>query len=81
MRVSTRGGCVAWGAWCQWLWGAWVLVPSPHHVLLLCCLLQGLQKWQKLWIGLPVALRECHGVVVWYYDVDMAADEDLDEEE
>ena len=25
-------------------WGALVFVPSPHHVLLLCCLLQRLQK-------------------------------------
>ena len=62
-------------------WGAWVFVPSPHHFPLLCCLLQGPQKGQKLRIGLLVALGECHGVVVWYCDVDMAADEDLDEEE
>ena len=31
--------------------------------------------------GLMVALGECHGVVVWYQNVDMAADEDLDGEE
>ena len=36
---------------------------------------------ERLRTGLPVALGECHGVVVWYCDVDMAADEDLDEEE
>ena len=35
----------------------------------------------KLRIGLPVALGECHGVVVRYYDVGMAADGDLDGEE
>ena len=61
-------------------WGAWVFVPSPHRVPLLCCFLQEPQKGRKLRIGLLVALRGCHGVVVWYYDVDMAADE-LDEEE
>ena len=49
--------------------GAWVLVPSPHHVLLLWCLLPGPQEGQELQIGLPVALGEYHGVVVWYYDV------------
>ena len=48
---------------------------------LLCSLLPGLQEGKRLPFGLPVALGECHGVVVWYYDVDMAADEDLDEEE
>ena len=41
----------------------------------------GLQEGQGLQIELPVALGEYHGVVVWYYDVDMAADGDLDEEE
>ena len=47
------------------------LVPSPHHVILLWCLLLGLQEEQGLQIGLPVALGEYHGVVVWYYDVDI----------
>ena len=42
---------------------------------------KGFKRGQGLRIGLLVALGECHGVVVWYYDVDMAADEDLDEEE
>ena len=63
-------------------WGAWVFVPSSHHVPLLCCLLQGpqkdAQKGQKLRTGLPVAPGECHGVVVWDCGVDMAADGDLD---
>ena len=40
VRVLRCGGCEAWGAWCQWPRGAWIYVPSPHHVLLLCCLLQ-----------------------------------------
>ena len=59
-RVEVRR-VVAWGAWCQWPRGAWVLVPSPHHVLLLWCLLPGLQEGQGLQIGLLVALGECHG--------------------
>ena len=41
--------------------GAWVLVPSPHHVPLLCCLLQGVKEGKRLRIGLLVALGECHG--------------------
>ena len=44
--------------------GAWVLVPSPHHVLSLCCLLQGPQVEQGLLVGLLVALGECHGAEV-----------------
>ena len=40
------------------------LVPSPHHVLLLWCLLPGLQEEQGLQIELPVALEECHGAEV-----------------
>jgi len=44
--------------------GLWVLMPSPHHVLLLCCLLQGLQVWQGLRIELLVARGECHGAEV-----------------
>ena len=51
-------------AWCQWPRGAWVLVPSPHHVLLLWCLLPGLQEGQGLQIGLLVALGERHGAEV-----------------
>ena len=39
-------------------------MPSPHHVLLLCCLLQGLQEGQGLRIGMLVALGECHGAEV-----------------
>ena len=54
----------AGSAWCQWPRGAWVLVPSPHHVLLLWCLLPGLQEGQGLQIGLLVALGECHGAEV-----------------
>ena len=57
VRVSRLGGCGAWGA-------AWVLVPSPHHVLLLWCLLPGAQEGQVLRIGLQVALWECHGAEV-----------------
>ena len=44
--------------------GAWVFVPSAHHAPLLCCLLQGSQAWQGLWIGLLVALGERHGAEV-----------------
>ena len=44
--------------------GAWVFVLSAHHVLLLCCLLQGLQEGQGLRIGLLVALGGCHGAEV-----------------
>ena len=44
--------------------GGMVLVPSPHHVLLLCCLLQGPQVGQGLRVGLLVALGECHGAEV-----------------
>ena len=51
-------------AWCQWPRGAWALVPSPHHVLLLWCLLPGPQEGQGLQIGLLVALGECHGAEV-----------------
>ena len=51
-------------AWCQWPRGAWVLVPSPHHVTLLWCLLPVLQEGQGLQIGLLVALGECHGAEV-----------------
>ena len=32
-------------------------------------------------VSSSIALGECHGVAVWYYDADMAADEDLDEED
>ena len=41
-RVWCVGGVVPWPR------GAWVLVPSPHHVLLLWCLLLGLQEEQGL---------------------------------
>ena len=61
VRVLRCGGCWAWGAWCQWPRGAWVFVPSAHHVLLLCCLLQGPQAGKELQIGLLVAPGECHG--------------------
>ena len=44
--------------------GAWVFLPSPHHVLLLFCLLQGPQKRKGLRIGLLVALGERHGAEV-----------------
>ena len=64
VRVLRCGGCGAWGAWCQWPRGAWIVVPSPHRVLLLCCLLQGPQVGQELRIGLLVALGECHGAEV-----------------
>ena len=40
------------------------LVPSPHHVLLLWCLLPGLQEGQGLRVELLVALGECHGAEV-----------------
>ena len=36
--------------------GAWVFVPSPHHVLLLCCLLQGLQEGKRFRLSLAGAL-------------------------
>ena len=52
------------GAWCQWPRGAWIILPSPHHVLLLCCLLQGPQVGQELQIELLFALGECHGAEV-----------------
>ena len=61
VRVLRCGGRGAWGAWCQWPRGAWVFVPSAHHVLLLCCLLQGPQAGKELQIGLLVAPGECHG--------------------
>ena len=64
VRVLRCGGCWALGAWCQWPRGAWIFVPSPHHVLLLCCLLPGLQKRKGLRIGLLAALGECHGAEV-----------------
>ena len=60
----------------------------PHHVISLCCLLQGLQEGQGLRIGLLVALGECHGaevrvlseaVVVWCYDANTAEDANLTE--
>jgi hypothetical protein len=51
-------------AWCQWPRGAWVLVPSPHHVLLPRFFLPGLQEGQGLQIGLLVAPGECHGAEV-----------------
>ena len=41
--------------------GAWVFVTSPHHVLLLCYLLQNTQVEQGLRAGLLAALGECHG--------------------
>jgi hypothetical protein len=41
-----------------------VLVPSPHHGILLWCLLLVLQEDQELQIGLLVALGECHGAEV-----------------
>ena len=44
--------------------GMEVLMPSPHHVISLYCLLQGLQKGQGLRIGLLAALGECHGAEV-----------------
>ena len=44
--------------------GMELLMPSPHHVLLLCCLLQGLQKGQGLRVELLAALGECHGAEV-----------------
>ena len=44
--------------------GALVLVPSPHHGILLWCLLLVLQEDQELQIGLLVALGECHGAEV-----------------
>ena len=54
----------AGSAWCQWPRGALVLVPSPHHGILLWCLLLVLQEDQELQIGLLVALGECHGAEV-----------------
>ena len=44
--------------------GAWVFVPSPHHVLLPCCLLQGPQEGKRLPFRLPVDLGGCHGAEV-----------------
>ena len=44
--------------------GAWVFVPSPHHVLLLCCLLPAHQNKKGLRVGLLVALGGCYGAVV-----------------
>ena len=41
--------------------GAWAFVPSAHHFLLLCCLLQGPQVWQGLRIGLIVFLGSAMG--------------------
>ena len=58
-RVWGVGGVVPMAAG-----GMGPLVPSPHHVLLLCCLLQGPQEGQGLPIGLLVALGECHGAEV-----------------
>ena len=40
------------------------LCPSAHHVLLLCCLLQGPQVRQELRIGLLIAPGERHGAEV-----------------
>ena len=51
-------------AWCQGPRGAWVFVPSPHHSLLLCCLLQRPQVWHGPRIELLVALGERHGADV-----------------
>ena len=44
--------------------GAWVFVTSPHHVLLLCCLLKEPQAGQEPRIELLVALGERHGAEV-----------------
>ena len=44
--------------------GMEVLMPSPHHVISLYCLLQGLQKGQGLRIELLAALGESHGAEV-----------------
>ena len=58
------------------------LVPSPHHVLLLWCLLPGLQEGQGLQIGLLVALLgSTMGWLCGTTTSTSAADEDLDEEE
>ena len=57
-RVWRVGGVLLMAA------GVWVLMPSPQHVLLLLCLLQGLQNEQGLRVGLPVAREECHGAEV-----------------
>ena len=65
--------------------GPWVFVPSPHHVLLLCCLLQVLQEGARA-SGRVALLGSamgpwcaCRGevAVVWCYDVDMAEDANL----
>ena len=41
-----------------------MLMPSPHHVPLLCCLLQGPQDGQGLRIGVLVAHGKRHGAEV-----------------
>ena len=58
-RVWWLGGVVPMAAG-----EALALVPSPHRVLLLWCLLPVLQEEQGLQIGLLVALGECHGAEV-----------------
>ena len=69
------------GAWCQWPRGRGF--SCLHRIMFLCSAVsyKGFRRGKGLRTGLLVALGECHGVFVWYYDVDMAADEDLDEEE
>ena len=65
-RCACRGeaGVVRGGRGANGRGGHGSLVPSPHHVLLLCCLLQGPQVWQGLWIGLLDSLGERHGAEV-----------------
>ena len=82
-RCACRGeaGVVRGGRGADGRGGYGSLVPSPHHVLLLWCLLPGLQEGRGFRSGCRLLLGSAMEWLCGTTTSTSAADEDLDEEE